>query len=83
LPKFLWLQAWIGAEIAKTALVQGIAAITEFAKRFNRTSAAISMLISHLRQRKAKSSQKLKYFTPAPEPQIDAAGNFGGWRQST
>jgi len=45
------------AEIAKTAQEQGIATITEIAKRFNRTSAAISMLVSRLRQHEAKSSQ--------------------------
>jgi len=34
-----------------------IAAIMDVAKRFNRTSAAISMLVSQLHKRGAKSSQ--------------------------
>ncbi len=68
MPRKSRLYALFRAEIVKTAQEQGIATITEIAKRFDRTSAAISMLVSRLRQREAKSSQKPKYFTPAPEP---------------
>jgi len=41
----------------KTAQEQDVATITEIAKHFNRTSAAISMLVSRLRQREVNSSQ--------------------------
>ena len=49
--------ARIRAEIAKSAQEQGSATITEIAKRFNRTSAALSMLVSCLRQQQNTSGQ--------------------------
>ena len=56
-PREFRLYALSRADITKTAREQDVATITEIAKRFNRTSAAISMLVSRLRQHEAKSSQ--------------------------
>ncbi len=57
MPRKLGVPACIRAEIAKSAQEQGIATISEVAKRFNRTPAAISMLVSKLRKREATSNQ--------------------------
>ncbi len=56
-PRKFRLYALSRADITKTAQEQDVATITEIAKRFNRTGAAISMLVSRLRQREFNSSQ--------------------------
>ncbi len=57
MPRKLGLPACIRAEIAKSAQEQGIATISEVAKRFNRTPAAISMLACRLREQETDPGQ--------------------------
>jgi hypothetical protein len=56
-PSRMRRHARIRAEIAKSAVEQGIATVTDVAKRFNRSTAAISRLVCELRRRETAANK--------------------------